>query len=47
MKALLFDFDGTLLNTNELIIQTFMHVLNDKFPGQYTKMIAYSSSVRH
>ena len=36
MKALLFDFDGTLLNTNELIIQTFMHVLNDKFPGQYS-----------
>ncbi|MFO7317778.1 MAG: pyrophosphatase PpaX [Bacilli bacterium] len=36
MKALLFDFDGTLLNTNELIIRTFMHVLNDKFPGQYS-----------
>lgn len=35
MKALLFDFDGTLLNTNELIIQTFMHVLNEKFPGKY------------
>lgn len=37
MKALLFDFDGTLLNTNELIIRTFMHVLNDRFPGQYTR----------
>lgn len=36
MKALLFDFDGTLLNTNELIIRTFMHVLNDRFPGQYS-----------
>lgn len=36
MKALLFDFDGTLLDTNELIIETFLHVLNDKFPGQYT-----------
>jgi len=35
IKALLFDFDGTLLNTNELIIQTFMHVLEDKFPGKY------------
>ena len=34
-KALLFDFDGTLLDTNELIIQTFMHVLNKRFPGQY------------
>nr|WP_106780920.1 pyrophosphatase PpaX [Lysinibacillus timonensis] len=36
MKALLFDFDGTLLNTNDLIIQTFMHVLEEKFPGKYT-----------
>lgn len=36
IKALLFDFDGTLLNTNELIIQTFMHVLNERFPGQYS-----------
>lgn len=36
MKALLFDFDGTLLDTNELIIRTFMHVLNDKFPGQFS-----------
>lgn len=35
MKALLFDFDGTLLNTNELIIQTFLHVLDEIFPGQY------------
>jgi len=37
IKALLFDFDGTLLDTNELIIQTFMHVFDEKFPGQYTK----------
>lgn len=36
MKALLFDFDGTLLNTNELIIQSFMHVLEERFPGQYS-----------
>lgn len=36
VKALLFDFDGTLLNTNDLIIQTFMHVLEEKFPGQYS-----------
>jgi len=35
LKALLFDFDGTLLNTNDLIIQTFMHVLEERFPGQY------------
>ncbi|MDN4493137.1 pyrophosphatase PpaX [Ureibacillus aquaedulcis] len=36
MKALLFDFDGTLLNTNDLIIQTFMYVLEERFPGQYS-----------
>ena len=36
IKALLFDFDGTLLDTNELIIQTFMHVLGERFPGQYS-----------
>lgn len=36
LKALLFDFDGTLLNTNDLIIQTFMHVLEERFPGQYS-----------
>lgn len=35
MKALLFDFDGTLLDTNELIIETFLYVLNEKFPGKY------------
>ncbi len=35
IKALLFDFDGTLLDTNGLIIETFMHVLNERFPGQY------------
>ena len=37
IKALLFDFDGTLLNTNDLIIQTFMQLLEEKFPGQYKK----------
>lgn len=36
IKALLFDFDGTLLNTNDLIVQTFMHVLEQQFPNQYT-----------
>lgn len=37
IKALLFDFDGTLLDTNELIIQTFLHVLETKFPGKYSR----------
>lgn len=35
-KALLFDFDGTLLDTNELILQTFMHIFDEKFPGQFS-----------
>ncbi|MEG0386280.1 MAG: pyrophosphatase PpaX [Solibacillus sp.] len=34
--ALLFDFDGTLLDTNDLILQTFMQIFDEKFPGQYT-----------
>ena len=36
-KALLFDLDGTLINTNELIIESFLYVLGDKFPGKYTR----------
>lgn len=39
MKALLFDFDGTLLDTNELIIQTFMHVLEERFPAIFAKRL--------
>lgn len=35
--ALLFDFDGTILNTNELIVETFLHVLGEKFPGKYDR----------
>ncbi|AOV06895.1 pyrophosphatase PpaX [Sporosarcina ureilytica] len=35
ITTLLFDFDGTLLDTNELIIRTFGHVLNKHYPGQY------------
>ena len=35
-KALLFDFDGTLLNTNDLITETFKYVLDREFPGQFT-----------
>lgn len=36
-EALLFDFDGTLLNTNDLIIETFAHVIDPKFPGRYNR----------
>lgn len=35
ITALIFDFDGTLLDTNELIIQTFQHVLDKYFPGEF------------
>lgn len=36
-KAVLFDLDGTLIDTNELIIQTFQTVLDEKFPGRYSR----------
>ncbi len=38
IQALLFDFDGTLLDTNELIIQTFQTVLNEHYPGKYERV---------
>lgn len=37
INTLLFDFDGTLLDTNELIIQTFHSVLDRHFPGKYDR----------
>lgn len=37
ITTLLFDFDGTLLDTNELIIQSFTHVLEEHFPGKYSR----------
>lgn len=36
-KAVLFDLDGTLIDTNELIIQSFHQVLNERFPGKYSR----------
>jgi len=38
INTLLFDFDGTLLDTNELIIQTFQHVLGNHYPGKYERV---------
>lgn len=35
ITTLLFDFDGTLIDTNELIIQTFQYVLDKYYPGEY------------
>ncbi|WP_252504078.1 pyrophosphatase PpaX [Sporosarcina sp. Marseille-Q4943] len=37
ITTLLFDFDGTLLDTNELIIQTFQTVLNAHYPGRFER----------
>ena len=38
ITTLLFDFDGTLLDTNELIIRTFEHVLGNHSPGKYERI---------
>ncbi|WP_303966454.1 pyrophosphatase PpaX [Sporosarcina ureae] len=35
ITTLLFDFDGTLANTNELILSSFEHVLEKHFPGRF------------
>jgi pyrophosphatase PpaX len=35
--TVLFDLDGTIIDTNELILQSFLYTLNHYFPGKYTK----------
>lgn len=37
ITTVLFDFDGTLANTNELIISTFTHVLEENYPGRFNR----------
>ncbi|MCM3714621.1 pyrophosphatase PpaX [Halalkalibacter oceani] len=37
IETLLFDLDGTLINTNELIIASFLHTLDKYKPGEYTR----------
>ena len=37
ITTLLFDLDGTLINTNELIINSFMHTLGKFYPEQYKR----------
>lgn len=37
ITTLLFDLDGTLINTNELIIQSFLYTLEQYYPGKYTR----------
>jgi pyrophosphatase PpaX len=35
--TILFDLDGTLIDTNELIIQSFLHTLQHYYPDQYKR----------
>ncbi|MED4204548.1 pyrophosphatase PpaX [Neobacillus mesonae] len=35
ITTLLFDLDGTLIDTNELIIATYLHTLEKYYPGKY------------
>ncbi|SFQ10292.1 pyrophosphatase PpaX [Salibacterium halotolerans] len=37
INTILFDFDGTLVNTNPLIIASFEHVLESYYPGRYSR----------
>jgi len=37
VNTILFDLDGTLINTNELIIQSFLHTLEKYYPNKYTR----------
>jgi pyrophosphatase PpaX len=37
IDTILFDLDGTLVDTNDLIITSFSHTLEHYFPGQYTR----------
>lgn len=37
ITTVLFDLDGTLLDTNELIMQSFEQLLDRHYPGQYTR----------
>jgi pyrophosphatase PpaX len=37
INTLLFDLDGTLIDTNELIISTYLHTLEKYYPGKFTR----------
>lgn len=37
IKTVLFDLDGTILNTNELIVSSFLYTLDYFYPGQYER----------
>ena len=37
IKTILFDLDGTLINTNDLILASFQHTLSSFYPGRYSE----------
>ena len=37
ITTILFDLDGTLIDTNDLIIASFLHTLEKYYPGQYSR----------
>lgn len=37
IRNVLFDLDGTIVDTNELILESFLHVLNDKLAMEITR----------
>ena len=37
ITTLLFDLDGTLIDTNELIVTSYLHTLEKYCPGRYTR----------
>ncbi|MFS0636584.1 pyrophosphatase PpaX [Mesobacillus foraminis] len=37
IDTVLFDLDGTLIDTNELIISSFLHTLGHYYPGRYQR----------
>lgn len=41
ITTLLFDLDGTVVDTNELIIATYLHVLEKNYPGRFQREDVY------
>lgn len=41
INTLLFDLDGTLIDTNELIVQSFLHTLGKYRPNEYAREDVY------
>ena len=37
ITTLLFDLDGTLIDTNELIVTSYLHTLEKYYPGRFTR----------